>query len=110
MLELLLSIWAFGPTYFRSKFHIIDALVVIAGFALDLSLHGGVLEEAASLIVILRLWRVFKIIEELSLGAQEQVEEMEVEIEKLRSENLDLRRAGYPVRGRERFGGWSWKA
>lgn len=94
MLELLLSIWAFGPTYFRSKFHIIDALVVIAGFALDLSLHGGVLEEAASLIVILRLWRVFKIIEELSLGAQEQVEEMEVEIEKLRSENLDLRRAG----------------
>lgn len=94
MLELILSIWAFGPSYFKSKFHIVDALVVITGFALDLSLHGGAIEEAASLIVVLRLWRVFKIIEELSLGAQEQVEEMEVEIEKLRGENLALRRAG----------------
>ncbi|KAE9969444.1 hypothetical protein BLS_005355 [Venturia inaequalis] len=94
MLELILAIWAFGPTYFHSKFHIVDALVVITGFALDLSLHGGVIEEAASLIVVLRLWRVFKIIEELSLGAQERVEEMEEEIERLKGENLALRRAG----------------
>ncbi|QDS76257.1 hypothetical protein FKW77_001465 [Venturia effusa] len=105
MLELVLSIWAFGPTYFRSRFHIIDALVVITGFALDLSLHGGTIEEAASLIVVLRLWRVFKIIEELSLGAQEQVDALEDEIELLRDENLRLKSAG--LAGRKE--GESWR-
>jgi hypothetical protein len=60
---------------------------------LDLSLHGAI-EEAASLIVVLRLWRVFKIIEELSVGAQEQVNEMDVEITRLLGENLALKREG----------------
>ena len=56
--------------YFRSWFHCLDATVIIAGFVVDVSLKG-VQEEAGSLIVALRLWRVFKIIEELSAGAQE---------------------------------------
>jgi hypothetical protein len=93
VLELLASVWAFGLGYFKSKFHIVDSLVVLGGFALDLSLHGAI-EEAASLIVVLRLWRVFKIIEELSVGAQEQVNEMDVQIVNLVSENLQLKREG----------------
>lgn len=98
MLELIASIWAFGPSYFKSKFHVVDALVIITGFALDLALHGD-LEEAASLIVVLRLWRVFKIIEELSLGAQEQADQMDLEIEKLRGESVVLKNERDGLRG-----------
>ena len=62
-------------------------MVIIAAFVLDVLLHG-VLEEAASLIVILRLWRVFKIIEELGVGAQEQVEGLEDTIQELKGQTV----------------------
>jgi hypothetical protein len=73
-------------SYFHSRFHCFDALVVVAGFVVDVLLHG-ILEEAASLVVILRLWRVFKIIEELSVGASEQTEELEHKVNELEREN-----------------------
>jgi hypothetical protein len=78
-------------SYFRSRFHCFDASVVVVGFIVDVLLHG-ILEEAASLVVILRLWRVFKIIEELSVGASEQTDSLEHKIEELRSENGLLRK------------------
>jgi hypothetical protein len=76
--------------YFRSKFHCFDAAVIVAGFATDVVLHG-ILEEVASLVVILRLWRFFKIIEEFSVGAEEQMEGLNLRIEQLESENQDLK-------------------
>jgi len=91
MLELILSVWAFGWQYFRSKFHCFDAIVIVAGFTTDVLLHG-VLEEVASLVIILRLWRFFKIIEEFSVGAEEQMTGLEFRIEQLESENSDLKR------------------
>lgn len=90
MLELLLSIWAFGWRYFNSWFHCLDATVIVASFAIDVLLKG-VLEEAAQLVVILRLWRFFKIIEEFSVGAQEQTEGLQEEIERLEEENRGLK-------------------
>ncbi|TVY57011.1 Voltage-gated hydrogen channel 1 [Lachnellula cervina] len=89
--ELGASIWAFGLRYFNSWFHCFDAAVIIAGFIVDVLLHG-VLEEVASLVVVLRLWRFFKIIEEFSVGAEEQMDGLELRIEQLESENLDLKR------------------
>lgn len=50
------------------------------------------MEEAASLIVILRLWRVFKIFEELSVGAQEQMQTMTEKVQRLETEILELKR------------------
>ncbi|KAE8445296.1 hypothetical protein EG329_013534 [Mollisiaceae sp. DMI_Dod_QoI] len=91
MLELILSVWAFGLSYFKSKFHCFDAAVIVAGFITDVLLHG-VLEEVASLVVILRLWRFFKIIEEFSVGAEEQMDGLELRIEQLETENEDLKR------------------
>jgi len=91
MLELIASVWAFGWSYFHSRFHCFDALVVLTGFVVDVLLHG-ILEEAASLVVILRLWRVFKIIEELSVGASEQTEELEHRVKELENENGLLRK------------------
>ncbi|KAF5591588.1 voltage-gated hydrogen channel 1 [Fusarium subglutinans] len=106
VVELIASVWAFGwksvqfppnhivktdsPRYFNSWFHCFDAFIVIAGFVTDVALRG-IIEEVASLIVVMRLWRVVKIIEELGVGAQEQTEELNEKLEKFESENEDLR-------------------
>jgi hypothetical protein len=62
----------------------------VAGFIVDVLLHG-ILEEVASLVVILRLWRFFKIIEEFSVGAEEQMDGLNLRIEQLEMENRDLK-------------------
>ncbi|RAL64391.1 hypothetical protein DID88_001867 [Monilinia fructigena] len=91
MVELAASVWAFGWSYFRSKFHCFDATVILAGFVVDVLLHG-ILEEVASLVIVLRLWRFFKIIEEFSVGAQEQMDGLEERIEQLEMENRELKK------------------
>lgn len=78
------------PRYFSSKFHILDSLVILASFSTDVLLHG-IVEEIASLVVILRLFRFFKIIEEFSVGAQEQMEGLQTQVEALERENGRLR-------------------
>ncbi|EDO01231.1 predicted protein [Sclerotinia sclerotiorum 1980 UF-70] len=87
MLELIASVWAFG----WSKFHCFDATVIVAGFVVDVLLHG-IVEEVASLVIVLRLWRFFKIIEEFSVGAQEQMDVLEERIEQLEMENKRLKK------------------
>lgn len=77
--------------YFSSWFHCFDAIVIVAGFTTDVLLHG-ILEEVASLVIILRLWRFFKIIEEFSVGAEEQMAGLSFRIEQLESEKSDLKR------------------
>ncbi|KAI6774885.1 hypothetical protein HG530_001643 [Fusarium avenaceum] len=91
MVELIASIWAFGWKYFKSWFHCFDAFIVLAGFFTDVLLRG-IVEEVASLIVVMRLWRVVKIIEELGLGAQEQTEELSEKIEQCEMANEALRK------------------
>ncbi|KAJ9623166.1 hypothetical protein H2203_006102 [Taxawa tesnikishii (nom. ined.)] len=87
--ELVASVWAFGFGYFRSKFHCFDALVITASFVIDVLLRG-VLEEVATLVIVLRLWRVFKIIEELSVGAEEQMEGLQERLELVTKEKEAL--------------------
>lgn len=82
--------FAFRHSYFNSKFHCLDAVVIIASFIVDLLLRGP-LEEVATLVIVLRLWRVFKIIEELTAGAKEQLERLKEQIETLEHENAELR-------------------
>ncbi|KAF2399122.1 hypothetical protein EJ06DRAFT_531444 [Trichodelitschia bisporula] len=89
--ELLVSVWAFGLSYFRSPFRCFDALVILAGLVADTTLRG-LAEEVASLVIVLRLWRIIKIVEELSLGAKEQNETMQEKIEALETENARLKR------------------
>lgn len=78
-------------SYFSSKFHIFDSLVIVVAFVIDVGLHG-VLEEVGSLVVVLRLWRVFKIIEELSAASADSMEKYEEQMEELRRENDHLKR------------------
>lgn len=67
-------------------------MVIIVSFLVDV-LTRGVVEEVASLVVILRLWRFVKIIEEMSVGASEQMEDLEMRIEQLEKENFELKRS-----------------
>ena len=96
-------------SYFHSWFHWLDATVITAAFVIDVLLKG-VDEEVGSLVVVLRLWRVFKvrdddtiefymqrcahhsqIIEELSAGADEQMEPLRERCHELEKENGELR-------------------
>ena len=64
MIEIMLKIYAFRLDYFRHKLEVFDALIVIISFSLDVAFigHGEGLESAAGLLVILRLWRVTRIL------------------------------------------------
>ena len=73
------------------SFEILDAAIIIAGFVIDVCLKG-VLEEAGSIIVLLRLWRVFKIVEEFSAEASEQMDNLSERVEKLEVENGKLKK------------------
>lgn len=53
---------------------------------------NGILEEAGSIVVVLRLWRVFKIVEEFSAGASEQMDTLVEEMERMHKENEELKR------------------
>lgn len=77
--------------YLSSKVACFDAFVIVVGFIIDIVEHGDVAEEIASLVVILRLWRFVKIVDEFSVEASEQWDEVRQRIESLEKENLQLR-------------------
>jgi len=59
----------------------------------------GVLEEAGSIVVVLRLWRVFKIVEEFSAGASDQIDIIPEKMETLENENEQLNKELMTLRG-----------
>lgn len=77
-------------SYFQSKFHCFDATAILASFLID-ALTRGPVEEAGSLIIILRLFRIFKIVEESGTVAQETLEGFDGRIKELEKENSTLR-------------------
>ncbi len=80
---------ALTDSFFSTWFHCFDAFVILVSFVVDVLAHG-VLEEIASLVIVLRLWRMVKIVEEMSVGAQEQMEDLEAQVEKLEQERDEL--------------------
>jgi hypothetical protein len=84
--------------YFSSWFHCFDAVVILVSFISDL-LMQGIIEEIASLVIVLRLWRFVKIVEELSVGASETMDEVQSRAEQLEKENQELRSELRTLRG-----------
>lgn len=67
--------------------------MILASFTIDVGLHKfGAIEDAAALIVILRFWRVLKIVEEVGVGASERAEALEERIVELEDEVRELKR------------------
>ena len=77
-------------SYLSSWFHCFDAFVIVGSFCIDL-LENNLAEEIASLVVILRLWRFVKIVNEFSVEASEQMEDLRRQVEELEKENKELR-------------------
>ncbi|KAB5554821.1 hypothetical protein GE09DRAFT_1122491 [Coniochaeta sp. 2T2.1] len=100
LVELGVCVWAFGVRYFSSWFHCFDAVVILVSFVSDL-LTQGIVEEIASLVIVLRLWRFVKIVEELSVGASETMEDTQARLEEVEKENEVLRSEIRALRGRE---------
>ncbi|KAL6908889.1 hypothetical protein GGI43DRAFT_394033 [Trichoderma evansii] len=90
LLELFACLFAFGPRFLASWFHLFDSAVIIASFVIDI-FSRGLTESIGSLIVVLRLWRLAKISEEVVLGATERMEIMEQQLDDLEAENSRLR-------------------
>ncbi|KAL7802615.1 hypothetical protein V8C43DRAFT_300766 [Trichoderma afarasin] len=90
LIELGASLFAFGLRFLASWFHLFDAAVIIASFVIDVT-SRGLTESIGSLIVVLRLWRLAKISEEVVLGATERMEVLEKQLEDLEAENSRLR-------------------
>lgn len=88
--ELSVRVGVFGCAYFRSWFNCLDAVVIVLGVAIDVLLEG-VMGEIASFVVVLRLLRVFRIIEGVSNGAEERMMGMREQIDFLFRENTSLR-------------------
>ncbi|KAG5636804.1 hypothetical protein H0H81_006792 [Sphagnurus paluster] len=68
MIEIPLSLWAFGPSYFNpfgpfihAGLHIFDAIIILTTFVLEVALKGRE-RELAGLLVILRMWRLVKLV------------------------------------------------
>ncbi|KAK0644524.1 hypothetical protein B0T16DRAFT_356452, partial [Cercophora newfieldiana] len=77
LVELGVMIWLGGlGEFFEEWFYCFDAFVIVTSFVIDVVAHGT-LEEIGSLIIVLRLWRVVKIVDELGVSAEERTQEMD---------------------------------
>ncbi|BGO90235.1 hypothetical protein NBRC10512_002438 [Rhodotorula toruloides] len=78
VVEILLDFTAFGPAYYLTdRFHWLhsaDAVVILVAFVLEVVLKGTE-KQIASLITILRLWRLIKLVSsaEVSLTSYEEM-------------------------------------
>ncbi|KAF8934404.1 hypothetical protein EDD21DRAFT_365368 [Dissophora ornata] len=104
--EILLKIFAFGPSYFWTStphglLHLADALIIIISFLLEIFLKGAE-QELGSLLIIFRLWRVIKLtgtvaIETAEHNAEhinqlkEQIKELEQQLKESQDEVQRLR-------------------
>jgi len=91
MVEIIVKLFALGLSFFKHKLEVFDACVVIVSFSLDIViLHrnsdgalGGV-----EFIILLRLWRISRIVNGLIVSVKKKSEE-KVEILSMQKQELD---------------------
>ena len=63
MVEIMVKMFAFRLAFFKHKMEVFDALVVVVAFALDVAFAAEEgIQSAVGLLVVLRLWRVTRIL------------------------------------------------
>ncbi|KAG6376441.1 hypothetical protein JVT61DRAFT_2429 [Boletus reticuloceps] len=87
LIEIPLALWAFGPKFYLpycgvplAHLHLFDAIIIITTFVLEFVLKGRE-RELVGLLVILRLWRLVKLVGGIAVGAGEVEEELIEELE-----------------------------
>ncbi|KAI0957388.1 hypothetical protein AcW1_005796 [Taiwanofungus camphoratus] len=96
LIEIPLAIWAFGVRYYNplggvlhAPLHLFDAVVILTTFILEVVLKGRE-SQLASLLVVLRLWRLVKLVQGIAVGAGELEEENAMILAETRKELEDL--------------------
>ncbi|XP_037367073.1 voltage-gated hydrogen channel 1 [Talpa occidentalis] len=75
MMEIFFKIFVFRLEFFHHKFEILDAIVVVVSFVLDIVLLFREHEfEALGLLILLRLWRVARIINGIIISVKTRSE------------------------------------
>ncbi|OCH95031.1 hypothetical protein OBBRIDRAFT_746573 [Obba rivulosa] len=92
LIEIPLTLWSLGINYYNpcsgvphASLHLFDATVILATFALEVVLRGRE-QELAGLLIILRLWRLVKLIQGIAVSAGEIEEEQAKELEETQQE------------------------
>jgi len=87
----------------HASLHLFDCIIIITTFVLEVVLRGKE-QELAGLLVVLRLWRLVKLVGGVAVGAGEleeenaqilaetkrQLEEVKAQLSEARKENLGL--------------------
>ncbi|XP_040587118.1 voltage-gated hydrogen channel 1 isoform X2 [Mesocricetus auratus] len=88
MIEILFKIFVFRLEFFHHKFEILDTIVVVVSFVLDLILLFKKHQfEALGLLILLRLWRVARIINGIIISVKTRSER---QILRLKQINIQL--------------------
>ncbi|KAJ7285951.1 hypothetical protein C8J57DRAFT_1708361 [Mycena rebaudengoi] len=104
LLEIPITLWALGTQYFNpfgdiphAWLHLFDVFIILTTFILEVVLKGRE-QELASLLIVLRLWRLIKLVGGVTVGVGHIGEEDAIqlaaaqkELEAVKKENEDLR-------------------
>ncbi|KAI0636824.1 hypothetical protein C8Q77DRAFT_526463 [Trametes polyzona] len=95
LVEVPVTIWALGVQYYNpagpvvhAALHLFDALVILTTFVLEVVLRGRE-RELAALLVILRLWRLVKLVQGIAVSAGELDEHQAQELAETRQRLKD---------------------
>jgi len=98
LVEIPLTVYGFGWRYYNpvgtvlhSRLHLFDAAVILTTFILEVILRGKE-RELAGLLIILRLWRLVKLVGGIAVGAGELSEETEKKLAEVQEQLLDAQK------------------
>ncbi|KAG2158362.1 uncharacterized protein EDB93DRAFT_1121065 [Suillus bovinus] len=87
LIEIPVTLWAFGVRFYtpfsgvpHAALHLFDVAIIVTTFVLEFVLKGRQ-RELAGLLIILRLWRLVKLVGGIAVGAAEIEEETAQELE-----------------------------
>ncbi|XP_069138159.1 voltage-gated hydrogen channel 1-like [Argopecten irradians] len=100
VIEITLKIIADGSAFFKNKLEVFDGAVVLISFVLDISLSvahvDDIVRDAVILMILLRLWRFFKLIVSVNTCVRKDIQgkvdaerERRVQAEKERDDALE---------------------
>ncbi|KAH9377031.1 hypothetical protein HPB48_010235 [Haemaphysalis longicornis] len=90
LVEIVVKLYAYRLRFFSHKLEVFDAVVVIISFALDVAFRDP--ESAANgagLIIVLRLWRVARLLNGIVLTVKTQAERQLMRESKLREKLME---------------------
>ncbi|KAI0006073.1 hypothetical protein BJV74DRAFT_802007 [Russula compacta] len=99
LVEIPLTLWSLGFEFYNpygraphASLHIFDTVVIVTTFVLEVILKGKE-RELAGLLIILRLWRLLKLVGGVAVGAGELEEDTYKELARIKRELEESRSA-----------------